>query len=96
MDQNVILLKTHYLLTAGTNSSENEAVALKILKFSCTKHEGNRVHFVKQDGIEKSLKTAEVYNGMHGLFFVFQYSCRYTNNKIVHKIHPNPQKHSSM
>nr|CAB3223154.1 armadillo repeat-containing protein 6 [Phallusia mammillata] len=46
-------------LLAETHSAEIQAVALKNLKLCCTKHEGNRVHFVKQGGIEKSLKTAE-------------------------------------
>nr|XP_002125662.1 armadillo repeat-containing protein 6 isoform X1 [Ciona intestinalis] len=44
--------------------SSNEEIALlvlKILKFSCLKHEQNRVNFVKEDGIAIVLSTAEKF-----------------------------------
>ena len=41
------------------------SLLLRILRSSCTKHEGNRINLVLMKGIEIVLKTAEKFKGMY-------------------------------
>ncbi|CAK8694081.1 unnamed protein product [Clavelina lepadiformis] len=54
-----------FLLTHLQVADDEEITALflRIIRFSCTKHESNRVHLVKSNGIEHIMLSAERFKG---------------------------------
>lgn len=52
-----------YFCSSDSDDVELVALLLKILRFSCTKHEENRVKLVACSGISKVLTAAEKFKG---------------------------------